>query len=944
MAGYIFNKVKTIRLTRVLLLFLMLSVSLTTTSAQTENSSRIYDLQHPLVYVDVWDLYPYVFLNDDGEAGGYNIDLLHMIFKELNIPFVVKLKPSKVALDDLKSGRSDLMLGMDAPFHHDYTRYYGKSVVQMFTHSVVHQKGHPALISEFQDLSNRQTIVHDGSFSHFLMQRRGWDKLAIPYEDMKEALQHACTDSKSRVLWNTISLKWLINSMHLDNLELTPVKMAHGEYRFMSNDSCLLHRMDSVFSELSYTGRLHAIQNKWFYPERRDSGIPTWIWKVLMVLAAFLLLTFLYYFGYRKREQKMTRELRRSNKRLSLILKTCGVRIWVLHVSSKTVSMYHEMGREKDDVALNEFLQPIRYQDAKRVVEALNSITAQQVEQVTLDVMLKDEHEDMMHHITIGLAVQHRDKNGCPTEIIGTSSDVTDEHARQLKVKDNMLRYRSIFNAAMVDTITYDADGYMTDMNDSASRAFPGGKEHALAERFCLADVLGDSMPAMEDLQQMNLTRLYKPDQDQRIFNSDLHDDQMYYELQIVPVRNEQGRLLTVFGTGRDVSEMVHSYQQLRHNAEQMEQKNNEMRTYIDNIDFVLKNGGVRIVEYFPDSQHLSVYSAVGQVQEELPKERILALTDVSSKKMVRQVLNSMDGHSFSIQATSVKTVLVTKKGHPLSLYFSFVPVTDDQGTVRKYFGMCRDISAIKAAEEQLAEETAKAQEVETVKSAFLRNMSYEIRTPLNSVVGFAELFSMEHDAKDESFFINEIKDNSDHLLKLINDILFLSRLDARMIEFKIQPIDFPTYFDSASRLAWDNHRREGINFVVDNPYQRLMVEIDPQNVAVVIEQLVANSSEHSTSGQIHVSCDYNGAELTIAVQDTGSGISQERLSQIFERFGSSSGSGTGLGLPICYEIIHQMNGHIRIKSEVGVGTIVWVTIPCTCTEIQRLSSREEVS
>ena len=230
------------------------------------------------------------------------------------------------------------------------------------------------------------------------------------------------------------------------------------------------------------------------------------------------------------------------------------------------------------------------------------------------------------------------------------------------------------------------------------------------------------------------------------------------------------------------------------------------------------------------------------------------------------------------------------------------------------------------------------------MKSAFLRNMSYEIRTPLNSVVGFAELFSMEHDAKDESFFINEIKDNSAHLLKLINDILFLSRLDARMIEFKIQPIDFPTYFDSASRLAWDNHRKEGINFVVDNPYQRLMVEIDPQNLAVVIEQLVANSSEHTTSGQIHVSCDYNGAELTIAVQDTGSGISQERLSQIFERFGSSSGSGTGLGLPICYEIIHQMNGHIRIKSEVGVGTIVWVTIPCTCTEIQRLSSREEVS
>ena len=105
----------------------------------------------------------------------------------------------------------------------------------------------------------------------------------------------------------------------------------------------------------------------------------------------------------------------------------------------------------------------------------------------------------------------------------------------------------------------------------------------------------------------------------------------------------------------------------------------------------------------------------------------------------------------------------------------------------KEYFGMLRDVSDLKYTEKELEKESIKAQEVEEVKNAFLRNMSYEIRTPLNTVVGFAELFQMEHSTADESIFIEEIKDNSRSLLKLINSI----RLDAQMIEIKTQTTDF---------------------------------------------------------------------------------------------------------------------------------------------------------
>ena len=81
----------------------------------------------------------------------------------------------------------------------------------------------------------------------------------------------------------------------------------------------------------------------------------------------------------------------------------------------------------------------------------------------------------------------------------------------------------------------------------------------------------------------------------------------------------------------------------------------------------------------------------------------------------------------------------------------------------------------------------------------------------------------------------------------------------------------------------------------------------------------------------------YTGEGVAMAFQDTGCGISDDRMKQIFERFVSSGGShGTGLGLAICHEITTQMGGKIRIKSEVDKGTIVWVSIPCKCTEIVR--------
>ena len=124
-------------------------------SGQTKDSIKVFSEEHPLIYEDAWDLWPYVFLNENGEPDGYNIDLLRIIFKRLNIPYIVKLKPTLEAQADLKSGKSDLMLRMDASFSRGNS-LYSKTIVQLFTHSVVSPLSMDVKLRTGKDLKGRK--------------------------------------------------------------------------------------------------------------------------------------------------------------------------------------------------------------------------------------------------------------------------------------------------------------------------------------------------------------------------------------------------------------------------------------------------------------------------------------------------------------------------------------------------------------------------------------------------------------------------------------------------------------------------------------------------------------------------------------------------------------------------------------------------------------------
>ena len=262
---------------------------------------------------------------------------------------------------------------------------------------------------------------------------------------------------------------------------------------------------------------------------------------------------------------------------------------------------------------------------------------------------------------------------------------------------------------------------------------------------------------------------------------------------------------------------------------------------------------------------------------------------------------------------------------------FSLIPMTDKEGHVTQYFGLCRDETEMTYTEMRLMEERKKAQETEELKNTFLLNMSYEIRTPLNAVLGFAELFNSPHDVEDEPVFAEEIKRNTDELLNLVNDILFISRLDAKMVEFPKEASDFASLFDGWCYLGW-GALGPNVKAVIDNPYNHLVLNIDEQHLGQAIQKICTCSACYTSEGMVRAKYEYHHGELSIVIEDTGKGLRKEVLPHVFDRFvkdDQNKISGTGLDMPIVKELVEQMGGQIEIQSEQGKGTTCYLMIPC---------------
>jgi len=236
----------------------------------------------------------------------------------------------------------------------------------------------------------------------------------------------------------------------------------------------------------------------------------------------------------------------------------------------------------------------------------------------------------------------------------------------------------------------------------------------------------------------------------------------------------------------------------------------------------------------------------------------------------------------------------------------------------------------------ELEQAKIKAESSDKLKSAFLANMSHEIRTPMNAILGFSSLLDKPVPEEQKNTYIQIIQDKGKLLLQLINDIIDLSKIEAKQLqiaksEFNINKLLNDSYITFANKIL---NLNKPIDLKISFPKDYLILFSDELRIQQIINNLLDNAVKNTTEGNIEIGYILEKNHIKIQVKDTGSGIPKDKQNTIFNRFeqlnefGEKLKKGTGLGLAISKNLAELMDGSLTVESEVGVGSTFTLTLP----------------
>lgn len=386
------------------------------------------------------------------------------------------------------------------------------------------------------------------------------------------------------------------------------------------------------------------------------------------------------------------------------------------------------------------------------------------------------------------------------------------------------------------------------------------------------------------------------------------------------------------------------SEQQLRAANQQLKESQKKYQDLAETIsDWVWEVDARGVYTYISPR----VKEILGYEPEEIIGKSPFDLMPPEEARRITEMFRSLVENKQAIVA--LENVNLHKNGHQVVLETSGLPFLDAEGNLKGYRGVDRDITGRKRADEQLKatneelqitrhhlERTIKELErADQTKNQFLANMSHELRTPINAIIGFTDLLledDMISPAQEKD--LERISVNTQHLLRLIDDILDLSRIEAGKIKLAKESVDIVPLCGKVVGDFKNEADKKRIQFknLIRTPLARVFV--DPDRIREILANLVSNALKYTKEGgKVTLSAEQKKDVLEISVTDTGIGISHQYLDKIFERFQRVPGvvpgaGGTGLGLTICRELLSLHNGKIWVESEVDKGSKFTFSLP----------------
>jgi len=334
-----------------------------------------------------------------------------------------------------------------------------------------------------------------------------------------------------------------------------------------------------------------------------------------------------------------------------------------------------------------------------------------------------------------------------------------------------------------------------------------------------------------------------------------------------------------------------------------------------------------------------------GYSAEELIGNNVNILIPEGLRDKHNQYINQDNENHAEIIDSRIQVYGLRKDGSKVPLEISIGKI--GAGNKTCYASTIRDISTRHEHEHALVLAKAAAEDGSRIKSEFLANISHELRTPMNGILGYLDLLSMDELAKDQEKYVNSATRSAEELLEIINNILEFTRMENHETELDISPFSLRDITSSLISEFKDIHYQNDINlnFKIDNNLPDQLIG-DPSRIRSVIRHFMVNAYKFTTHGNISVNIDVlqqlqSKIEINIEVRDTGIGIEPINRNRIFELFTQADSSstrrygGTGIGLALCKKMVLSMSGEIGVDSEPGVGSTFWFSLQLDIAEDQ---------
>ena len=525
-------------------------------------------------------------------------------------------------------------------------------------------------------------------------------------------------------------------------------------------------------------------------------------------------------------------------------------------------------------------------------------------------------------------------EDGKPVSIITTLIDETETKSKEREIERLSKRYWTVFENSIIGQSFYSPDGWLLDSNRIMRKIC--NFEEDLDKEFYYKVNLFDVMPFNEVLDR------YHPEDYWACSLSIVPEKNMYVylEISVHPIYDEDGQLMYLSVTANDITEERNMYLNVMENDARMQKMNESIKNYEAELRYMLEASKMQTWRISLDRNVLEFYSGLDTVERSFDLKQMQKFFVNQEEDFVKALSNPEEALREPLVYVGQMHPLVTQKNtEPQWVQINCIPEFDKNGRLKGAFGVWRNINDLMHKQDLLRQETQRAKESGKAKSLFLANMTHEIRTPINAIVGFSEVLSMLTTSEEKKESIQIIKNNCDMLLRQVNDILTASSLETGQISIEPVDVDFAKSFNEWFESLRPRVHTSGVEFIKDNPYTTLPIKVDPGRVSQVITNFVTNAVKYTHQGHIKLGYrletrDSDGEQrngLYIYCEDTGEGVPQEIQPKLFERFYKVNDyiQGTGLGLSICKAFANASHGDIGITSEgKDKGSTFWMWIP----------------